>query len=62
MLKYKKAISVEEADLVSFIEQTVRETLSIQDSGMPQTQTNAVILVDTQTISDFFNQLFGNLM
>ena len=61
VLKYKKAISVEEADLATFIQETVEETLSIQDSQMPLTQNSATILVDTQTISDFFHTLLDQL-
>ncbi len=61
VLKYKKAISVEEADLASFILKTVEETLSIQDSEMPITQNNSTILVDAQTISDFFHTLLDQL-
>jgi len=61
VLKYKKAISLEEADLASFMYEVIDETLSIQETEMPATQNDAAILVDGDTASDFFHELVGFL-
>ena len=61
VLKYKKAISLEEADLASFMHEVIDETLSIQDTQLPTTQSDAVILVNGDVVSDFFHELVGLL-
>lgn len=61
VLKYKKAISVEEANLGAFIQETVEETLSIEKAQMPETESDVVVLVDGHTISDFFHTLVSQL-
>ncbi|HAZ14921.1 MAG: hypothetical protein A2X86_21325 [Bdellovibrionales bacterium GWA2_49_15] len=59
VLKMKTAISIEEASLPAFIDEIVTETLSIDQAGLPKTQSNAVILIDGKTISDLLKNLLG---
>lgn len=61
VLKYKKAIGIEEADLASFIQETIDETLSIQNTELPQTQSEAVVLVGADTIDEFLHTLLEQL-
>jgi predicted Zn-dependent protease len=61
VLKYKKAISLEEADLASFMHEVIDETLSIEETQLPATQNDAVIMVAGEVVSDFFHELVGLL-
>ena len=61
VLKYKKAISIEDANLSQFIDNTVEETLSISSTVVPKTADHLNILVDGEVISDFLNNLISHL-
>jgi predicted Zn-dependent protease len=61
VLKYKKAISIEDANLSQFINHTVDETLSISSTIVPKTADQLNILVDGEVISDFLNNLISHL-
>lgn len=63
VLKYKKAIGIEDASLSQFIDKAVEETLSISNSHMPKTSENGIILIDGEAVSSLLtcvvNQLNG---
>jgi predicted Zn-dependent protease len=61
VLKYKKAISIEDANLRQFINDAVEETLSISSTEVPVTADNLNILVDGEFISDIMNDIVLNL-
>lgn len=57
VLKYKKAIAIEDANLSKFIDEAVEETLSITDAQIPKTSDNCNILVDGEVISNLLNNV-----
>lgn len=61
VFKYKKAISLEETDLPSFIQQIYKETVGLEETQLPETNSKAVILVDEATISEMFHTLLSQL-
>lgn len=61
VLKYKKAISIEDANLSKFIDEAVEETLSIADAQMPKTSDSCVLLVDGETISSLLTNVMVHL-
>lgn len=61
VLKYKKAISIEDLNLSQFIDEVIAETLSIAETKVPQTSKDATILVDGDTISDLLNKILSQL-
>ena len=61
VLKYKKSISIEDADLASFIDEVVEETLSISDTVVPKTSDDSTILVDSEVISNLLNDVVHQL-
>lgn len=50
VLKYKKAMSIEDANLSKFIDDSVEETLSISVPQVPKTSENCTILVNEEVI------------
>ena len=61
VLKYKNAISIEDANLSQFIDDLVEETLSISETRLPKTSDNAVIMIDGEAISDLMDELVTQL-
>ena len=61
VLKYKTAISIEDAHLSQFIDEVVEETLSITDTELPKTSSDAIILVDDEAILDLMQELTSQL-
>ncbi|MBT4792188.1 MAG: hypothetical protein HON90_11500 [Halobacteriovoraceae bacterium] len=57
VLKYKNAISIEDANLSRFINEVVEETLSIKETQLPKTNDNAVIMIDGEAIADLMKEL-----
>jgi len=57
VLKYKKAISIEDADLARFIDEVVEETLSISETIVPKTCDDSTIMVDGEVISNLLNDI-----
>jgi predicted Zn-dependent protease len=61
VLKYKKAISLEDARLSQFIDKAVEETLSIADAEMPKTSDNGIVLIDGEAISSLLTHVVNQL-
>lgn len=61
VLKYKKAINLEEAKLGQFIDETVDETLSIRQTTLPNTSNNASILINAESIASLLFKLIWQL-
>ena len=61
VLKYKNAISIEDACLSSFIDDVVAETLSIKETQLPKTNDNATIIIDGESIADLMKELVSHL-
>ena len=61
VLKYKKAMSIEDAKLSQFIDESVEETLSIADAEIPKTSDNCTILVDGEVICDLLTNIVSQL-
>ena len=61
VLKYKKAIGVEDAKLSTFIDEAVEETLSISETKIPKTTNDCNILVDGEVISSLLTNLISQL-
>jgi predicted Zn-dependent protease len=61
VLKYKKAISIEDANLSQFIDDSVEETLSISATQVPKTSDNCTILVDGEVISSLLVNVVSQL-
>lgn len=57
VLKYKSAISIEDANLAKFIDDVVEETLSIQETQLPKTSDNATIMINGEAIHDLMENL-----
>lgn len=57
VLKYKKSISIEDANLAQFINEVVEETLSISETIVPMTCDDSTILVDGEVISNLLNDV-----
>lgn len=57
VLKYQKAVSIDEADLVGFIDETINETLDIAETEVPQSQENACVLIDKYAISSLLDAI-----
>jgi len=61
VLKYKNAISIEDANLSKFIDEVVEETLSIKETQLPKTTDDAIIMVDGEVIADLMEDLVVQL-
>lgn len=61
VLKYKNAISIEDANLSKFIDDLVEETLSINETELPKTSQNAAIMINGEAISDLMGELVSQL-
>jgi predicted Zn-dependent protease len=61
VLKYKNAISIEDANLSRFIDDVVSETLSITETELPKTSDNATIMIDGEAIADLMEELVNQL-
>jgi predicted Zn-dependent protease len=61
VLKYKNAISIEDADLSRFIDKIVDETLSIKETQLPKTNSNATIMIDGEAIGDLMEEFVNQL-
>jgi len=61
ILKYKKAISIEDANLSSFIKETSDEAMSISETIVPKTSSNLNIIIDGEAISSLLTKLTGHL-
>jgi predicted Zn-dependent protease len=61
VLKYKNAISIEDANLSEFIDKVVEETLSIKETSLPKTTDNATIMIDGEAIADLMKELVSQL-
>ncbi len=61
VLKYKNAISIEDANLSQFIDDLVEETLSITETELPHTSDNATIMIDGESIADLMEELVNQL-
>jgi predicted Zn-dependent protease len=61
VLKYKKAISIDDANLAKFIDDTIEETLSITEPKIPATSDNSVILIDGEAISSILSSVVSQL-
>ena len=57
VLKYKKSISIKDANLPKFIDEVVNETLSISETVVPKTCDDSTILVDGEVISNLLNDV-----
>jgi predicted Zn-dependent protease len=61
VLKYKKALSIEDANLPEFIEQAVHETLGINETKIPKTSDHYSILIDGEAISNILSKIVYQL-
>ncbi len=61
VLKYKNAISIEDANLSKFIDEVVAETLSITETELPKTTDDATIMIDGEAIADLMEELVSQL-
>jgi predicted Zn-dependent protease len=61
VLKYKNAISIEDANLSQFIDEVVAETLSIKETELPTTNDDATIMIDGEAIADLMEELVSQL-
>jgi predicted Zn-dependent protease len=61
VLKYKNALSIEDANLESFIDDAIDEALSITETKLPITSDTTQILVNGETISQLLSSLISQL-
>jgi hypothetical protein len=61
VLKYKKAISIEDANLPQFIDEAIEETLSITEAKIPKTSENCTIMIDGEAISSILSSVVSQL-
>ena len=61
VLKYKKAIGVEDAKLSTFIDEAVEEVLSITETQIPKTTSDCNILIDGEVISNLLASVVSQL-
>ncbi|MDD4975129.1 MAG: metallopeptidase TldD-related protein [Bacteriovorax sp.] len=61
VLKYKKALSIEDANLSKFIDDAVEETLSITEAKSPKTSDHCTIMIEGEAISSILNSVVFQL-